>query len=54
MPDKKKVYLPRMEVRAGQRHSYQGENVVIVDPKNRKEVSADDDAKVVSTEKAKK
>lgn len=40
--DDKTVYLPRMKVRPGFRHSYQGDNVVVVDA-NGKQTKAKDD-----------
>lgn len=51
MPETKKVYLPRQKVRPGFRHSYQGANVVIVDPASKKEVTAAEDAKAAKADK---
>jgi hypothetical protein len=44
-----KVYLPKLPVRKGYRHSYQGDNIVVVDPANRKE-SKGESKKVVGAE----
>jgi hypothetical protein len=46
---KEKVYLPRMRVRPGFRHSYQGKNVVVVDEKGK--TTAGGEFSTISTEK---